>query len=153
MKVAVTATGPTLQDLVGAEFEEYLLIVELSTMDDVALINPAAIMSFNYSAAGQVLVQFLQEQDVKALLTNKCSTHTLKCLANYEIQAVLGTNGSAHTAVKHFKRMPMISHSVPVEQAIAEPGTRPPVQMWEEKANSERANQDQIGLLHEVVQP
>lgn len=145
MRIAVTSTGPTLEDLVGTECRqnEYLLVVELNTMDYLALINPAMILVFNWSAAGEVLAQLLLEQDVGTLLTSQCSAHTLKCLANSQIHTVVGMTGSAYAAVQEFKRMSMVSSFVLAGQASTEPRARPSDGMWEAEAQIANVSQDQ----------
>ncbi len=111
MKIAVTSTGPTLDDYVSTEFDHsrYLLIIDFDTFDYETIISPIVVDSS--TTAGELFAQQLLQADVSMLLTNHISFDVLKSflksLRGTGIQIIDGMNGSVHSVVRQFKEMCM----------------------------------------------
>jgi predicted Fe-Mo cluster-binding NifX family protein len=111
MKIAVTSTGPTLDDYVSAEFDQsrYLLIIDFDTFEYETIISPIVVDSS--STAGELFAQQLLQADVSLLLTNHISFNVLKSflksLRGTGIQIIDGMNGSIRSVVRQFKEMCM----------------------------------------------
>ncbi len=111
MKIAVTSTGPTLDDYVSTEFDHsrYLLIIDFDTFEYETMISPIVVDS-SYTA-GELFAQQLLQADVSMLLTNHISFDVLKSflksLRGTGIQIIDGMNGSVRSVVRQFKEMCM----------------------------------------------
>ncbi len=111
MKIAVTSTGPTLDDYVSTEFDHsrYLLIIDFDTFDYETIISPIVVDSS--TTAGELFAQQLLQADVSMLLTNHISFDVLKSflksLRGTGIQIIDGMNGSVRSVVRQFKEMCM----------------------------------------------
>ena len=71
MKIAITATGPSLDDQVEARFGRapYYLFVETETMEVETVQNPNAAAG---GGAGIQSAQLMSDHDVKYVLTGNC---------------------------------------------------------------------------------
>lgn len=109
MKIAVTSTGPALDDYVGTKFScsEYLLIIDLDTMERTAMMNPAMVFMLNGLAAGELLAQQLSQRNVRTVLVGDCSSNILRCLSTGEVEIVVGVSGSVRDVVEEFKEILM----------------------------------------------
>jgi len=111
MKIAVTSTGPTLDDYVSAEFDQsrYLLIIDFDTFEYETMISPIVVDSS--STTGGLFAQQLLQADVSMLLTNHISFNVLKSflksLRGTGIQIIDGMNGSVRSVVRQFKEICM----------------------------------------------
>jgi len=111
MKIAVTSTGPTLDDYVSTEFDQsrYLLIIDFDSFEYETMISPIVVDSS--STTGALFAQQLLQEDVSMILTNHISFNVLKSflksLRGTGIQIIDGMNGSVRSAVRQFKEMCM----------------------------------------------
>ncbi len=111
MKIAVTSTGPTLDDYVSTEFDHsrYLLIIDFDTFESETMISPIVLDS-SYTA-GELFAQQLLQADVPMILTNHITFDVLKSflksLRGIGIQKIDGMNGSVRSVVRQFKEMCM----------------------------------------------
>ena len=111
MKIAVTSTGPTLDDYVSTEFDQskYLLVIDFDTFEYETMISPIVVDS--NSTAGELFAQQLLQSDVSMFLTNHISLSMLKSflesLRGTGIHIIDGLNGSVRNVVRQFKEMCM----------------------------------------------
>lgn len=106
MKVAITTTGPKLDDLIGAQPDtcSHWLFVDPVTMECEAIPNP--LTSVRGPAAGNFLAQILEEYRVKFILTGGCGCKQLKGLSENGMRVLLGMTGSARETVEKFNQNP-----------------------------------------------
>jgi predicted Fe-Mo cluster-binding NifX family protein len=123
MKIAITSTGPTLDDNVSTEFADskYLLIIDFDTLGFEAMISP--VVADDGPAAGELLAQHLLREDVSKILASHINPEVLKSflktLRGTGIQIVDGMSGSVRGAVRQFKEMCMADTVViPCEDII-----------------------------------
>ena len=102
MKIAVTASGPTLDDQVDPRFGRcpYFLIVETDTMEFEALENANIAVG---GGAGIQSGQLMADRDVKAVLTGNCGPNAFQTLGAAGIQVIVGVSGVVRQAVEQFK--------------------------------------------------
>ena len=102
MKVAVSATGTSLDDQVDARLgrTQYFLIVDTDTLDFQAIENSNAMAG---GGAGIQTAQMLSEQGVKAVLTGNCGPNAFQVFNAAGIQVIVGVSGVIRTAVEQFK--------------------------------------------------
>ncbi len=111
MKIAVTSTGPTLDDDVSTEFDhsKYLLIVDFDTLKHEAMISP--VMTDSGPAAGRLLAEQLLQENVSKILASHINFDVLKSFLNSlqgtGIQIIDGMSGSGRSAVRQFKELCM----------------------------------------------
>jgi predicted Fe-Mo cluster-binding NifX family protein len=111
MKIAVTSTGPTLDDYVSTEFDHsrYLLIIDFDTLEYETMISPN--VEDSSSTAGELFAQQLLQEGVSMILANHISFNVLKSflksLRGTEIQIIDGVSGSVRNVVKQFKNICM----------------------------------------------
>ncbi|MHC4105536.1 MAG: NifB/NifX family molybdenum-iron cluster-binding protein [Planctomycetota bacterium] len=107
MKIAVTSTGPTLDDYVSTEFDhsKYLLIVDFDTLKYEAMISPVLVDSG--PAAGRLLAQQLLQENVSKVLASHINFDVLKSflksLRGTGIQIIDGMSGSVRSVVQQFE--------------------------------------------------
>ncbi|MBN1126837.1 MAG: NifB/NifX family molybdenum-iron cluster-binding protein [Sedimentisphaerales bacterium] len=106
MKVAVTSTGPKLDDPIGTRPEKcsYWLFVDPVTMEYEAMPNP--LRSVGGPAAGEFLAQVLQEYRVQFILAGGSGCTQLKELGGNGLRVLLGMTGSVRETVEKFNRSP-----------------------------------------------
>jgi len=102
MKIAVTTTGPSLDDQVEARFGRtpYYLFIDTETMEVEAVQNP------NAAAGGGVGIQSAQlmaEHDVKYVLTGNCGPNASQVFEAAGIQVIVGVTGIARQVIDQFK--------------------------------------------------
>ncbi len=102
MKIAVTATGPTLDDQVDARFGRCacFLIVDSDTVAFEAVENPNIAMG---GGAGIQSAQMMSEKGVEAILTGNCGPNAFRTFGAAGIQVIVGVNGTARQVVEAFK--------------------------------------------------
>jgi predicted Fe-Mo cluster-binding NifX family protein len=103
MKVAVTATGPGLNDEVDPRFGRapYFLIVETDDMSFEAVENRAAGAS---GGAGIQAAQTVAGAGAKAVLTGNCGPNAHRTLQAAGIAVVVGVAGTVRGAVQRYLR-------------------------------------------------
>ena len=102
MKIAVTSTGPTLDDMVEARFGRcpYFLIIDPDTLEFEALENP------NIALGGGVGIQSAQlmaEKGVSTVLTGNCGPNAFQTFGAANIQVITGVSGQVRQAVEQYK--------------------------------------------------
>jgi len=102
MKIAVTSTGPTLDDQVEARFGRcaYFLVVDPDTMEFEALENPNIALG---GGAGIQSAQLLAQREVQTVLTGNCGPNAFQTLGAAGIQVIVGVSGPVKKAVEQFK--------------------------------------------------
>ncbi|MHC4070436.1 MAG: NifB/NifX family molybdenum-iron cluster-binding protein [Planctomycetota bacterium] len=125
MKIAVTSTGPTLEDNISTEFgdSKYLLIIDFDTLKYEAMISPGVVE--DGPAAGKLLAQHLLQESVSKILASHVNFDVLKsflkALRGTGIQIIDGMSGSVRSAVRQFKEMCMADTVVvPCEDIIGQ---------------------------------
>lgn len=102
MKIAVTSTGPGLDDNVDPRFGRcpYFLIVNPETMSFEALENPSVTLG---GGAGIQSAQLMADRDVEVVLTGNCGPNAFRTLQAAGIRVLTGVRGPAGEAVEQFK--------------------------------------------------
>jgi predicted Fe-Mo cluster-binding NifX family protein len=128
MRIAVTSTGPTLDDRVSTEFKDskYLLIVDFDTLKYEAMVSP--VMQDNGPAAGKLLAQQLLQAGVSKVLASHLNFNVLKSflksLRGTGIQIIDGMNGTVRSVVQRFDEICMADTVVlPCDKIVDQPGT------------------------------
>jgi len=102
MKIAVTSTGPTLDDNVEARFGRcpFFLIIDTNTMQYEAIENPNIAIG---GGAGIQSAQLMSEKGVIAVLTGNCGPNAFNVFGQAGIQVIVGVSGPVRNAVEQFK--------------------------------------------------
>jgi len=102
MKIAVTSTGPTLNDNVEARFGRcpYFLIIETDTMSVEPIRNPNVSLG---GGAGTQSAQLMAEKGVASVLTGNCGPNAFRVFGAAGIDVITGVNGQVRSAVEQFK--------------------------------------------------
>jgi len=102
MKIAVTATGPTLDDQVETRFGRcaYFLIIDTDSLAFEAIENPNTALG---GGAGIQSAQLLANNDVSTVLTGNCGPNAFQTFGAAGIQVVTGVSGPVRQAVEQFK--------------------------------------------------
>jgi len=112
MKIAVTSTGPTLDDNVEARFGRcaYFLIIDTDTMQLEAIENPNIALG---GGAGIQSAQLMSEKGVTSVLTGNCGPNAFNVFDQAGIQVIIGVGGPVRNAVEQFKAGAFSSASGP----------------------------------------
>jgi predicted Fe-Mo cluster-binding NifX family protein/NAD-dependent dihydropyrimidine dehydrogenase PreA subunit len=112
MKIAVTSTGPTLDDNVEARFGRcpYFLIIDTDTMQYEAIENPNIALG---GGAGIQSAQLMSEKSVTAVLTGNCGPNAFNVFGQAGIQVIVGVSGPVRNAIEQFKTGAFSSASGP----------------------------------------
>jgi predicted Fe-Mo cluster-binding NifX family protein/ferredoxin len=102
MKIAVTSTGPSLDDNVEARFGRcaYFLIIDTNTMQYEAIENPNIALG---GGAGIQSAQLMSEKGVTTVLTGNCGPNAFNVFGQAGIQVIVGVSGVIRNAVEQFK--------------------------------------------------
>jgi predicted Fe-Mo cluster-binding NifX family protein/ferredoxin len=102
MKIAVTSTGPTLDDNVEARFGRcpYFLIIDTDTIQFEAIENPNIALG---GGAGIQSAQLMSQKGVTAILTGNCGPNAYNVFGQAGIQVIVGVSGPVRNAVEQFK--------------------------------------------------
>ena len=102
MKIAVTSTGPTLDDNVEARFGRcaYFLIIDTDTMQYEAIENPNIALG---GGAGIQSAQLMSEKGVTTILTGNCGPNAFNVFGQAGIQVIVGVSGLVRNAVEQFE--------------------------------------------------
>jgi predicted Fe-Mo cluster-binding NifX family protein/ferredoxin len=102
MKIAVTSTGPTLDDDVEARFGRcgYFLVVDTDTMEYEAIENPNIALG---GGAGIQSAQLMSQKGVAMVLTGNCGPNAFNVFGQAGVQVVVGVSGRVRSAVEQFK--------------------------------------------------
>ncbi|MBW1836534.1 MAG: NifB/NifX family molybdenum-iron cluster-binding protein [Deltaproteobacteria bacterium] len=101
MKIAVTSTGPALDDAVEARFGRcaYFLIIDPDTMEFEALSNPNITLG---GGAGIQSAQLMADKGVSVVLTGNCGPNAFKTFGAAGIQVITSVNGQVRQAVQQY---------------------------------------------------
>ncbi|HOL66201.1 MAG TPA: NifB/NifX family molybdenum-iron cluster-binding protein [bacterium] len=102
MKIAVTATGKSLDEQVDQRFGRcrWFLIVDTDSLDYEAVENTSAELG---GGAGIQAAQLVSGQEVKYVLTGNCGPNAFRTLQAAGIKVVTGVRGTVRQAVEQFK--------------------------------------------------
>ena len=122
MKIAVTSTGPTLDDMMEARFGRcaYFLIVDLDTMEFEALENPNIALG---GGAGIQSAQLMAEKGVSTVLTGNCGPNAFQTFGAANIQVITGVSGQVRQAVEQYKSGALSNTTTPNVQSHFGMGT------------------------------
>ena len=102
MKIAVTSTGPTLDDEIEARFGRcaYFLIIDPHTMEFEAIPNPNLSLGGD---AGHKSAQLMADKGVPVVLTGNCGPKAIQTFDAAGITVMTGMIGKVRHVVKRFK--------------------------------------------------
>jgi predicted Fe-Mo cluster-binding NifX family protein len=102
MKIAISATGPTLDDEVDPRFGrcQYFIIADPQTMEFEAVDNSSATAA---GGAGISAAQEIAAKGVQAVLTGNCGPNAHQVLASAGIQIITGVSGKVKDAIKAYQ--------------------------------------------------
>ena len=102
MKIAVSATGPSLDAEVDPRFGrcQYFIIVDPDTMRFEAIENSSAMAS---GGAGISTAQMIVSKGVEAVLTGNCGPNAFQVLSAAGIKVVTGASGRVQDAIQGYK--------------------------------------------------
>ena len=102
MKIAVTSSGPGLDDQVDPRFGrcQYFLVVDPDTLEHEAVENANAALG---GGAGIQSAQLVSEKGAAAVLTGNCGPNAFKALNAAGIQVMLGAGGTIRQVLADFK--------------------------------------------------
>ena len=100
-KIAVTSTGPTLDDTVEPRFGRcaYFLIIDPESLDFVPLQNPNIALG---GGAGPQSAQLMANKGVSVVLTGNCGPNAFQTFGAAGIQVITGVTGQVRKAVERF---------------------------------------------------
>lgn len=112
MKIAVTSTGPTLDDSVEARFGRcaYFLIIDPDTLEVEPLENPNVALG---GGAGPQSAQLMANQGVSVVLTGNCGPNAFRTFGAANIQVITGVSGRVRDAVQQFSAGTLGGSSAP----------------------------------------
>ena len=102
MKIAITATGPSLDDAVEPRFGRcpYFLIIDPDSLSFESVENPNAALG---GGAGIQSAQLIAEKDAEVVLTGNCGPNAYQTLSAAGIGVVIGCSGTVRQVVEQFK--------------------------------------------------
>ncbi|MBN1946905.1 MAG: NifB/NifX family molybdenum-iron cluster-binding protein [Bradymonadales bacterium] len=102
MKVAVTATGPSLDAAMDPRFGRcaYFVVVEIDDMSFEAIDNDASMLG---GGAGIQSARLMAQKGVKAVLTGNCGPNAHQTLGAAGIEVVIGCSGTVAETVERYK--------------------------------------------------
>ena len=102
MRIAISATGPTLDAEVDARFGRcpYFIIVDPDTMQFEAMENSSAMAG---GGAGISTGQMIASKGVQVVLTGNCGPNAYQVLSAAGLQVITGVSGKVRDAVIAYK--------------------------------------------------
>ena len=102
MRIAITSTGPTLEDQVEARFGRcaYFLIVDPESMELEAIENPNIAVG---GGAGVQSAQLMSDKGVQTVLTGNCGPNAFGALEAAGIKVVVGMTGTVREAIAAYQ--------------------------------------------------
>jgi len=102
VKIAVTSTGPGLDDRVEARFGRcpYFLVIDPDTMAFEPIENPNTAVG---GGAGIQSAQLMSERGVEIVLTGNCGPNAFQVFGSAGIQVIVGVSGIVREAIEQFK--------------------------------------------------
>jgi predicted Fe-Mo cluster-binding NifX family protein len=101
-KIAVTSTGPTLDDTVAPRFGRcaYFLIIDPGSLDFEPVENPNIMLG---GGAGIQSAQLMANKGVSVVLTGNCGPNAFRTFGAAGIQVITGITGQVRQAVERFR--------------------------------------------------
>ena len=102
MKVAISATGPTLEADVDPRFGrcQYFIVADTETMEFEALDNASAMSS---GGAGISAAQMVAGKGVGAVLTGNCGPNAYQVLSPAGIKVIIGVSGKVKDVIEGYR--------------------------------------------------
>jgi predicted Fe-Mo cluster-binding NifX family protein len=102
MKIAISATGPTMDAEIDPRFGrcQYFIIVDTETMEFEAVNNSNASAA---GGAGISTAQMIVEKGVETVLTGNCGPNAHGVLSSAGIQIITGVSGKIKDAIEEYK--------------------------------------------------
>ncbi len=102
MKIAVTSTGPALDDTVEARFGRcpYFLVIDTDTLEFEAIENPNISLG---GGAGIQSAQLLANKNVSVVLTGNCGPNAFQTFEAAGVKLITGVSGQIRQAVEQYK--------------------------------------------------
>ncbi|MEA3221913.1 MAG: NifB/NifX family molybdenum-iron cluster-binding protein [Thermodesulfobacteriota bacterium] len=102
MKIAITAAGPALDDMVEARFGRcpYFQVIDTETMEHEALENSNIALG---GGAGIQSAQMMSDKGVKVVLTGNCGPNAFQVFNAAGVQVIVGVSGKVRDVVEQFK--------------------------------------------------
>ena len=102
MKIAISATGPSLDAEVDPRFGrcQYFIIVDPDTMQFEALENSSAMAA---GGAGISTGQMIASKGVQVVLTGNCGPNAYQVLSAAGLQVITGVSGKIRDAIQTYK--------------------------------------------------
>jgi predicted Fe-Mo cluster-binding NifX family protein len=102
MKIAISATGPSLDAEVDPRFGrcQYFIIVDPDTMQFEAVENSSAMAT---GGAGISAAQMIAGKGVEAVLTGNCGPNAYQVLSPAGIKVITGVSGKVQDAIQSYK--------------------------------------------------
>ncbi len=125
MKIATSASGPSLEDLVDPRFGRcaFFLIIDTGTLDFEVIENSSKNLS---GGAGIEAAQRVADQGVTHVLTGRCGPNAEKVLSAAKIHIVDGCEGTVREAVERFRAGSVSTAQRPAVDGTAAPGPLSP---------------------------
>jgi len=116
MKIAVTSTGPTLDDYVEVRFGRcaYFLVIDPDTLDCESIRNPNIDLG---GGAGIQSAHLLANKDVTVVMTGNCGPNAFQTFGAAGIQVITGIAGKVRDAVQMYKSGAVSAASAPSVQS------------------------------------
>jgi predicted Fe-Mo cluster-binding NifX family protein len=102
MKIAISATGPTIDAEVDPRFGrcQYFIIADPATMEFEAIDNASASAA---GGAGISAAQMIVKKGVEAVLTGNCGPNAHGVLASAGVKIITGVSGKIKDAIAEYK--------------------------------------------------
>lgn len=102
MRIAISATGPTLDADVDPRFGrcQHFIVVDPDTMEFEALENPNVMAA---GGAGISTAQMIASKGVQVVLTGNCGPKAYQSLMAAGVQVITGVTGRIRDAIEGFK--------------------------------------------------
>lgn len=102
MKIAISATGPSLDSEVDPRFGrcQYFIIADTETNNFEAIDNASGMAS---GGAGIATAQMIAGKGIEAVLTGNCGPNAYQVLSGAGIQVVTGVSGKIEDAINSYK--------------------------------------------------
>ncbi len=102
MKIAVTSTGPSIDNDVEIRFGRcaYFLVIDPDTMAFEAMENPNIALG---GGAGIQSAQLMSDKGVTTVMTGNCGPNAFNVFGQAGIQVIVGVSGTVRSVVEQFK--------------------------------------------------
>ena len=116
MKIAITSTGPTIDDTVEARFGRcaYFLIIDPDTLEFEPTANSNRALG---GGAGPQSAQLMSSKEVSVVLTGNCGPNAFQTFRAAGIQVITGVSGRVRQAIEQFKSGALTAAATPSVQS------------------------------------